>query len=415
MTVPTHRRETCRLCDGRNLQVAVPLPASPIADTLLDRKDLDRPVESFPLDLYLCGDCGHVQLLHAVSPEVLFSGNFSFMTGNSPAIVQHFQEYAEAVMRRAQARAGSMIVDVGSNDGTFLGFFKANGWRVLGIDPAPEISKKAIDAGIETLNTFLTPAVADRVLREYGPAAVVSANNVFAHADDLAAMTDSIRRMLAPDGIFVFEVSYLADVVDKYLLGTIFHEHLSYHSVKPLRTFLQRHGLELIDAERVPQQGGSLIGTAQPLGGPRSVSPAVAELVQQETARGLDRPESLAGFSRGLSSLKHDLWEALRGFQAQGKTIAGFGAARSSTLMISYFELGNVLQFIVDDNPSKQNKFTPVGRVPILPTRALYERKPDVLLILAWVHAEAIMRAHKAYGDQGGRFIVCFPKVEVKR
>lgn len=407
-----YRRTTCRLCEGECLELVVPITATPPAGAYVPASRLGETQECYPLDLYQCTSCGHVQLLDVVDPQLLF-GQYSYFSGRSAGLVKHFQEYAENVMRRTSLPAGSLVVDIGSNDGCFLRFFQQRGMRVLGIDPAENVAREANASGIETWPEFFDPPLAERLVRERGPAQVVAANNVFAHTDDMAGMADGVRTLLAPDGVFVFEVSYLLDVIDHMLLGTIFHEHLCYHSVKPLAAFLRRRGLELIDAERVGIQGGSLIGTAQRIGGPRQVSPAVAELEALEDARRLHDPATLRAFSARIEAARGQVRELLADLRAQGRTVAGFGAARGGTLLIYHFGLGNVLQFIVDDSPDKQCLFSPGHHIPVLPTAALYDRRPDYVFILAWVHARAIIQSHRRYVEEGGRFITGFPQLEV--
>jgi hypothetical protein len=250
------------------------------------------------------------------------------------------------------------------------------------------------------------------LVRERGPAQVVAANNVFAHTDDMAGMADAVRTLLAADGVFVFEVSYVLDVIDHMLLGTIFHEHLCYHSVQPLDAFLRRHGLQLIDVERVSIQGGSLIGTAQRVGGPRGVAPSVAALAALEDRRGLHDPTTLRAFSARIEKVRGEVGELLAGLPAES-TLAGFGAARGGTLLVYHFGLGPRLQFLVDDSPDKQQLFSPGYHIPVLPTAAMYERRPDYMFILAWVHSQAIIQNHQRYLERGGRFITCFPQIEV--
>lgn len=412
MSISVLRRGTCRLCDSSRLELVVPLAPTPVAEKYVTREELRHKQETYPLDLYMCCDCGHVQLLEVIDPRFLFD-KYTFFTSNTSGLVKHFEECAENIVGRFMPDEKDLVVDIGSNDGALLRCFQKRGLRVLGIDPAREIAQKATESGIETLPEFLTPDLSDDIRRKYGPAAIVTAFNVFAHADDLGAMADSIRLMLAPDGVFVFEVSYLLDVIDRMLLGTIFHEHLSYHSVKPMVEFLRRHGMELIDVERVTIQGGSLIGTAQLIGGSRSISSSVGELLELEKRRSLERPETLKEFAAHLQKLQGELGDLLTDYRRQGMTIAGFGAARSGTTLISQMGLGEVLSFIVDDNPDKQYKFTPGDHIPVLPTKAIYERKPDYIFILAWIHAKKIIESNRAYLEHGGHFIVCFPEVKV--
>jgi hypothetical protein len=209
-------------------------------------------------------------------------------------------------------------------------------------------------------------------------------------------------------------VSYLLDVVEKTLFDTIYHEHVAYHSVIPLRRFLGAQGLELIEALRVDAHGGSLRGIAQRKGGPRKAGSSVGVLEALERASGLDKAETFKRFARDIEEKKKELTELLRSLKKQGKRIAGFGAPAKATTLMHHFELGaGVLDFVVDDSPLKQGLLTPGYHVPVLPATALYERKPDHALILAWNFAPSIIGKHKKYHDEGGRFIVPLPEVEV--
>ena len=406
------RRKSCRLCDSTRLELVIPLAPTPVAEKYVTREKLHEPTDRFPLDVYMCRDCGHAQLLDIVDPKFLFY-DFTYASAGTKALVQNFEDTAELTCARYRIPPNSLVVDIGSNDGSLLKCFQKRGQRVLGVDPASAVAQRAIDAGIPTIVDFLTPALAGKIRGEHGPAAVVCAFNVYAHADDLAGMTDSIRSLLAPDGLFVFEISYLLDLLERMLLGTIFHEHLSYHSMKPLVRFLRRHGLELIDVQRNMIQGGSVVGTAQAAGGPHPVSPNVKEILDLETARQLDKPETLKKFGSRLLEVKDQLGDMMSEFRRQGKIIWGYGAARSGTTLISQMNLGQIITAIVDDSPEKQNKFSPGDHIPILPTQALYEQKPEYAFILAWIHAERIISNNQAYLRQGGHFIVCFPEIRI--
>lgn len=407
------RRATCRLCGGSDLPQVVPLAPTAIADEYVSEAQLSEEQARYPLDLYFCRDCAHVQLLDVVDPRLMFKDDYTYASGSSAGIVKHFEDYANAVLEREKLVEGSLVIDVGSNDGTLLRFFKDAGLRVLGIDPAAELAEAATQAGIETIPRFLDAGLAREIRGARGAAALVTANNVFAHADDLGGMADSIRALLADDGLFAFEVSYLVDVVDKMLLGTIFHEHLSYHSVKPMRAFLDRHGLELVDVERNTIQGGSLIGYAQPAGGPREASPRVDELVRLEEEGGFDREEKMKEFSDRVEWMKQELERLLGKLQSNGSELAGYGAARGGTLLITHFNLAQYLEYLVDDNPSKLGLYSPGDHLPILASDALYERRPDAVMILAWVHWKAIVKNHQRYVDEGGRFVVAYPELRL--
>src|SRR5258706_9099273 len=237
MNVTVKKRKTCRLCESPRLELVVPLAPTPVAEKYVTEQELSQPTAIYPLDLYLCLDCGHVQLLDVVDPKFLFD-EYTYMSGNTKPLVQHFDECAEVTLKRYQLKPDSLVIDIGSNDGSLLRSFQKRGMRVLGVDPATEIAAKATQQGIPTIPNFLTNDLSKTIKAEHGQAAVVCAFNVFAHADDLAGMADSIRQLLAPNGLFLFEFSYLLDIIDRMLLGTIFHENLSHHSVKPMANFL---------------------------------------------------------------------------------------------------------------------------------------------------------------------------------
>lgn len=411
-SIQVSRRTRCRLCDSTRLELVVPLAPTPVAEKYVAREQLGEITPSYPLDLHLCLDCGHVQLLDVVDPVYLFD-HYTYMSGNTKPLVQHFHEVATTTCERYAVRPGDLVIDIGSNDGSLLRAFQQRGANVLGIDPARDIARRATESGIPTLPEFLTPALAQRIRQERGPAKVVCAFNVFAHADDLAGMTDSIHALLGPDGVFVCEFSYLLDILDRMLLGTIFHEHLSHHSVRPLAAFLERHGLQFIDIQRNGIQGGSIVGTAQRLGGPHPVSPNVAEILDLERQRGLDQPATLRRFSDSLQTLKSQVATLVADLQKQGQRLWGYGAARSGTTLIAQMNLGKAIECIVDDGADKQNKFSPGDHIPIRPSSALLAEQPDFVIILAWVHAERILQNNQAYIDRGGRFIVCFPELRI--
>jgi SAM-dependent methyltransferase len=305
-------------------------------------------------------------------------------------------------------------VDIGSNDGTLLRFFQKAGMKVQGIDPARNIAQEATRNGIPTMAAFFSPKLAAGIRAQQGAAAVITANNVFAHIDNLEAVVEGIRTLLAPNGVFVFEVSYLVDVFEKTLFDTIYHEHLDYHSVKPLVPFFKRLGMELIEAQRVGSHGGSLHAVAQLKGGPWPVGKSVAEAIAYEEKLGLHRAETFRAFGKNINDLKTGLGKLLRELKASGKKIAGFGAPAKATTLMFHFEIGpELIDFIADDSPLKQNLYSPGYHIPVLPRAAVFERRPDYLLLLAWNFAEPLMKSLKAYTDAGGHFIVPIPKLEI--
>lgn len=417
MTAPTERcrrRTDCRLCGGRRLENAFSLTATPPANAFVPASELSRPQETFPLDLFFCTDCTHLQLLDIVDPTLLFE-HYVYVSGTSPVFVDHFRRYAEDMILRAGLKPGDLVIDIGSNDGTLLRFFKESGMRVLGVDPAREIAAAATASGIETINDFFSMELAGKIRSQHGPAQLLTANNVFAHADDLKGLLAGARSLLAPDGLYAFEVSYLADVYEKLLFDTIYHEHLAYHAVRPLTRFFKENGMELVDSQRIDPHGGSLRGLAQLSGGPRKVGDSVAELLAREEKLGLGNADTYRGYAARINDLKTRLQSMLQGFKSQGKTLAGFGAPAKATTLMYHFGLGpDLVEFIIDDSPLKQGLYSPGLHIPVLPSKTLYEKKPDHLLILAWNFADSIMAKHQAYQAAGGRFIVPLPELTLR-
>lgn len=414
MTSSVKRRSDCRLCGSRHLQLAFSLAPTPPANSFVSADRLSEVQECFPLDVFFCADCTHVQLLDVVDPKVLFE-HYVYVSGTSPSFVRHFEHYADDVTNLTGPLVQKLVVDIGSNDGTLLRAFRdRQAATVLGVDPARNLAKAASEAGIETIADFFSPSLADKIATERGQAAVVTANNVFAHIDDLSSIADGVSSLLAPDGVFVFEVSYLLDVVEKTLFDTIYHEHLAYHAVRPLIPFLQRHGLELIEAVRIPSHGGSLRGIAQRIGGPRSRGISVDEALAQEARCGLESLSTYVEMAERIRERGDELRALLVQLKSQGKNIAGFGApAKATTLMYHFGIDASLIDFIVDDNPLKQGTFTPGMHVPVVASDAIEQRRPDYLLLLAWNFAEPIIAKTSSFRENGGRYILPLPTVKV--
>jgi SAM-dependent methyltransferase len=399
------------MCDSRDLAVVLKLAPTPPGDHYVTADALDRPQAAYPMTLVMCEHCGLAQLLDVVDPEILYR-DYIYNTSISLGLVHHFDQYAESVLARVGAAAGSLVVDIGSNDGTLLSAFKSRGMRVLGVDPAREVARTATAAGLQTVNAFFDAPLAGALTRDHGPAAIVTANNVFANVDDLHDFVDGVRRLLAPDGVFVFETGYFPDLVRHSIIDNIYQEHLSYYSVKPLQQFFPRHGMRLVSIEHEATKGGSIRGFVRladsdsPLG-----EGTLSRLVDQETAEGFDRPYQLRFFADRIESLRNNLVRLLGDLRARGRTLAGYGASVGVTTLLYYFDLGGALSFVVDDNPVRQGRFTPGHHIPVLSSDALYDRKPDDVLLLAWRYAEPIVAKHAAYKQAGGRFILPLPEI----
>lgn len=407
---PTHyKARHCLLCRSSNLTLALPLAHSAIGNDYLPTP---QPQQEFAQSLHLCRECGNVQIEDVVNPDILFR-SYTYSTTHSLGLVKHFQTYAGEVAKASGAEPGSLVIDIGSNDGSLLKAFKEIGYRVLGIDPAVEIARRATAEGVETLPDYFTLKLAEKIRGSHGQAAVITANNVFAHSDKLPEMADGIRELLRPDGVFTFEVSYLLDIVQKMLFDTVYHEHLCYHSVRSLDLFFARHGLQLIDVQRIPTKGGSLRGTVQRAGGPRPTSPGIAQLIEWEEITGLHATEAWRDYARRIDTARDRFVDVLDRARARGKVVAGYGASPTVTTLLNHFGLSGRIDFLVDDNAVKQNTFSPGQHIPVYPSDAIYQKGADVVAVLAWNYATPIMARHQAFAARGGRFVIPLPMLQV--
>ena len=406
------RRETCRLCESSNLALVLSLMPTPPANAFINKAAIEEEQPCFPLDVFFCNTCNHLQLLDIIDPSILFE-NYVYVSGTSPSFVRHFDEYAKTLINRFSPNPGSLIVDIGSNDGTFLSAFQHKGMKGLGVDPAREIAAQATKSGVETISDFFSINLSNEIKTEWGEATIITANNVFAHSDDLRGFADGVRNLLAPNGVFAFEVSYLGDVVRHTLFDTIYHEHLAYHSVKPLKSFFSDRGLDLFSIENVSSHGGSIRGMVALAGGVHSSDGSVDKIIAEEKKIGLDKIKTFKTFSHNINSLGQQLKLLIQKIKANGKSIAGFGApAKSTTLMYNYGLGSDEIDFIVDDSPLKQGLFSPGTHIPVLSPDALYDRQPDYVLILAWNFAKPIMEKHSSFLEGGGCFIVPLPELK---
>lgn len=407
----THRT-CCRLCDSPNVERVLKLEPIPLSENYCEDSQTGKAAERYPVDLYMCRDCGHVHQLDVVDSKSLWE-NYTYFSGDAKGMPEHFRAVAEKVIAECKPAPGSLVVDIGSNDGSLLKPFKEAGYKVLGIDPAIEIARQATAAGLETIPELMTLDLAKRLRQERGPAEVVCMFNAFAHADNMGEIAESIRTMLAPGGVFVFEAQYLMDIIDRVLIATIFHEHMSHHSVKPLVKFLDKHGMELIDIERVPIQHGSIVGTVQLKGGARKPTPAVKALLDLEESRRLDKVETLLGFAERVRRLREATIRLVEDWRARKVTVAGYGAARSGPTLISQLGLTGIIEYIVDDHPQKVHKFSSGDGIEIVPTAELCRRMPDYTVILAWVHSAKIIENNQEYLKKGGHFVVLCPETRI--
>lgn len=406
------RRQSCRLCESRDLVLVLPIEPSPIADAFIGSDKKDHKQLLFPLDLYQCQGCGHAQNLDIVDPDLLFR-DYIFRTSNSAGLVEHFRRYAEDITKDFNLTPKSLVLEIGSNDGSLLHFFKEKGMRVQGIDPALDIAQQASESGIPTVPDYFTMELAEKIFRDQGPAKLVVANNVFAHADQLTDVTKGISTILDQDGLFVFEVSYLLDIIDNFVFDTVYHEHLSYHSIDPFTQFFSKHGLHLFDIQRNQSKGGSFRGFVQKMGGPHREEQIVRKMIKEEAIRGLHSPPIFQDYEKKILARKNTILEFLDGVRKQEKLVVGYGASTTVTTLMYHFELFDKLDYLIDDNPKKHGLYSPGCHLEVKPSSVLYDERPDVVIVLAWQYAKPIVSKHKRFINNGGQFVIPLPELKI--
>ncbi len=407
-----YRRQNCRLCHSSNLELVLPLAATPVGDAYVSVAELGTPQPTYPNELFFCQDCTHAQLLDVIDPDILY-GNFTYTTSISLGLVEHFQNYSNEALKRLKPAPGSLVVDLGSNDGTLLRGFQQGGMQVLGVDPAQEIAALATAAGIKTIPAYFNSELGEKLRAEQGAATIITSNNTFANIDDLSDFLAGVNALLADDGVLIVETGYVVEQIKNGVFDNIYHEHISYFSANSMQRLLPRHNLELFDLQLIDTKGGSIRFYIQRQAAGRPQSEIVENLCAQELAAGFGSTAPYLQLADQIKAAGQQLREHLEKLRQQGARIAGFGASVGTTTLLYEFALDPYLDFLVDDNPIKHNRFSPGHHIPVFGPQALKEKQPEYLVILPWRYAEPIMQKHADFKQQGGQFILPWPKLEV--
>ncbi|CAN5858532.1 class I SAM-dependent methyltransferase [soil metagenome] len=408
--------QSCRSCGATSLVIVLSLGRTPLANALLTAQQLEEPEPTYPLDLAFCPRCTLVQITETVPPGKLFREYF-YLSSFSDTMLRHAQEVVERLIPSRGLNGDSLVVEVASNDGYLLQYYKRAGVPVLGIDPATNIARVAREErGIPTVGEFFGETLAHELKEQGRRADVIHANNVLAHVDDLNGFVRGIVLLLKDDGVAVIEVPYVKDMIDHNEFDTVYHEHLCYFSLTALCRLLLRHRLVIEDVERIPIHGGSLRIFARK-GGQNStdeMTPAVRQIFQEETSWGVDKKEFYFGFGKKVEQLRELLLVLLRDLKAQGKRIAVYGASAKGSTLLNYFGVGReVLDFVVDRSTIKQGYYTPGTHLPIYAPEKLLECMPHYVLLLTWNFADEILDQQAEFRRRGGNFIIPIPELRI--
>lgn len=407
------KKFNCRSCGSSNIKSILSLGIVPLANALVSDEDKDKQENQYPLDLVFCSECSLVQITETVDPEILFR-NYYYFSSFSETMLQHSKKLVEKLVKEQNLSENDFVIEIASNDGYLLQYFKPYEIPILGIEPAENLAKIAEEKGIPTLCKFFNSETATELRKENKSADVIIGNNVLAHVAGLNDFVEGIRIILKEDGIGIFEFPYVRDMIDKNEFDTIYHEHLCYYSLTSVSNLFKNHGLIIVDVERIAIHGGSLRITLMHEQNHNKVSQNVKLLFREEEKLGIPLIPYYLNFADQVKHLGVELKKLLSKLKTDGKTIAGYGAAAKGAILTNYLDIGNdIIDFVADRNPHKQGLFMPGKKIPIVSPEHILEKQPDYLLIFAWNFAKEIMKQQNVYHKKGGKFIIPIPNLEL--
>ena len=395
----------CRACRSKQLLVFLPMGDHPPANMFVRPEELNNAQPTFPLNSQVCLDCGLIQVADQI-PDGFFR-HYLYVPSGAATMHSHFAGLASVLEARAK---GGLIVDIGCNDGLLLEAANGNGSRTLGIDPAENLAQIAATRGVEVHVAYFNPDTAREVKAAHGPAQVIVTTNTFNHIGDLHTFMDGICILLADDGTFVIEVPWAKKIVETNEFDNIYHEHVSEMSLLSVVRLGESFDLAVVDVHQLAVHGGSMRVFMRRTSTGEVPAPIVAQMLAEEHAAGLTERATYAAFAKRVDEIGAELVRMLADLKAQGLHIAGYGAPAKGNTLLNYFRIGpETLDFLVDRSPLKQGLYSPGMKIPIYPTEAIAERKPDVLLVLAWNFFDEIRQQQSAFEAGGGRFLLPLP------
>ena len=405
--------KSCRICNNTNLIKYLDLGSTPLANAIIKKEDLNKEEKSFPLEVMFCPECCLSQLSLVVNPKIMFS-NYPYRSSISKTFIEHCKEIATICQHSYDVKDSDLIIDIASNDGCLLQQFKVMGSRVIGVDPATNLAEIANKNGIKTINAFWSRDIAERIAKEHGHAKVITAMNVFAHVNDLNEFVDGVKTLLDKDGIFIIEAPHALHLIENTEFDTIYHEHLSYLLLKPLEKLFSKYNMNIFRVDETPIHGGSIRVYVGHNESRHTKDPSVGMVTEKERNGKLYRIEGYQSFSKRVEKIKQDLNEILHKIKNDDKVVAAYGASAKGNTLLNYCKIkSDLITFVADDTPEKQNHFTPGSRIPILKSEQITIQQPDYLILLAWNFAKELMKKTQDYEKNGGKYIIPIPEVKV--
>jgi SAM-dependent methyltransferase len=406
--------KACRFCGAGLQRTFIDLGMSPLCETYPSPADLNRGESYYPLHVYVCEQCWLVQLDEYESAEKIFS-DYAYFSSYSDSWLKHCEKYCANVKTRFGLGEDSFVVEVASNDGYLLQYFVRDGVPVLGIEPAANVARVAIEKGVPSLVRFFGTELARTLAAESRCADLVLGNNVLAQVPDLNDFVEGLKILLKPEGVLTLEFPHLLRLIELNEFDTIYHEHFSYFSLISTIKIMEAHGLRVFDVEELKSHGGSLrLYACRANSQTHGIETSVQKLIADEIKAGLDTSEAYESFAQRVKETKFALVDFLLNATKQGKRVAGYGAPGKSATLLHYCGIGkDLIEYTVDRSPYKQGRFLPGNHIPIYHPDRLRETKPDYVVILPWNLKDEIVQQLSFIRDWGGRFVVPIPKVAV--
>lgn len=404
----------CRFCNKELKHLLISLGLTPLANSYLTREQLSRNEPFFPLEVYICGNCFLVQLPEFESPENIFS-DYAYFSSYSDIWLRHARDYVKKMIKLFGIGKRSYVVEIASNDGYLLQYFKEKEIPVLGIEPARNVAEVAIQKGIPTETIFFGTKTAKEMVKKGRYADLLIGNNVLAHVPNLNDFVAGLKIILKPNGVITMEFPHLMRLIEDTQFDTIYHEHFSYFSFLTVENIFSTNGLRIFDVEELPTHGGSLrIYVKHEADSTKDVSSRVAELNKKEVNAGYRDMKHYFGFAEKVIKVKEDILTLLTQIKEKGRTVVGYGAPAKGNTLLNYCGINtDLIEYTVDRNPHKQGRYLPGSRIPIEPVDKIKLTKPDYLFILPWNLKDEIVGQMSYIREWGGSFIIPIPEPKI--
>jgi 2-polyprenyl-3-methyl-5-hydroxy-6-metoxy-1,4-benzoquinol methylase len=419
MTLATEQHQKaaigqCRFCGTGLTRTFVDLRLSPLCETYPSASDFARGEVFYPLHVYVCGSCFLVQLEEYESPDKIFS-DYAYFSSYSDSWLKHCENYCQQMLGTLALNEQKLVVEVASNDGYLLQYFVRQNIPVLGIEPAGNVAKVAIEKGVPTLVRFFGTELAKELASQGQSADLLLGNNVLAQVPDLNDFAEGLKILLKPAGVLTLEFPHLLRLIEHNEFDTIYHEHFSYFSLLTTMSIMHAHGLRIFRVEELPTHGGSLrVWACRSEDATHSLDSSVEAVLQQEKKAGLDTLAGYESFAQRVKETKWALVEFLVKAAREGKTVAGYGAPGKSATLLNYCGIGtDLIEYTVDRSPYKQGRYLPGSHIPIYSPDRIRETKPDYVVILPWNLKDEITNQLHFIREWGGCFVVPIPKIDV--